>query len=68
MNKNQLPAEVAAKYELVDWVGGHRQIFGKHGVVDLQTITLARADKLFRDGFKKLKLKSKPPKGGEEKK
>lgn len=52
-----LPAEVAAKYELVGWVGGHRQVFGTFGVIDLSKLTLRKADSLYTRGFSKLKLK-----------
>lgn len=54
-----LPKEVADKYELVDWTGGHRQFFGsRYGTVDLKEMTLSQADRLYRRGFPKLKLKS----------
>lgn len=57
MSNVKLPAEVAEQYELVDWVGGHRQTFGRHGVVDLSNITLRRAEALVRAGFSKLRPK-----------
>lgn len=57
MTTVKLPAEVAEQYELVDWVGGHRQNFGRHGVVDLSKMTLRRADALVRAGFSKLRRK-----------
>jgi len=62
MPKLNLPAEVAAKYDLVNWVGGHRVNFGPFGLIDLNTITLAQADRLHEKGFTKLKLKKEKPK------
>lgn len=59
MAKVTLPAEVAAKYDLVGWHGGHRQNFGKYGIIDLHTLTLKQADRLVEKGFTKLKLKPK---------
>lgn len=52
-----LPSEVAAKYKLVNWVGGHRQNFGSFGDVDLSKLTLERADRLYLRKFPKLVLK-----------
>ena len=60
-SKSKLPAEVAEKYDLVDWPSktSFRIFFGhKFGYVDLNTITLARADRLYRLGFLKLRLKT----------
>jgi hypothetical protein len=48
-----LPA-TAKHIRTVDWKGGHKQVFGKFGTVDLTTLTLGRARKLIRQGFKKL--------------
>lgn len=54
-----LPKEVSDKYELVDWKGGHQQFFGsKFGTVNIKTMTLAQADRLYKRGFHKLRLKS----------
>jgi hypothetical protein len=53
-----LPEEVAKDFELVNWTGSSRQYFGKHGVVDLQKLTPARAARLVQQGFTKLKRKS----------
>jgi hypothetical protein len=54
----KLPAEVAAKYDLVDYGnGGSKQVWGKHGTVDLETLTLKKADRLYAEGWTKLKLK-----------
>lgn len=59
----KLPAEVAAKYDLVDYGnGGPKQVWGKHGTVDLETLTLKRADRLYAEGWPKLKLKEKAQK------
>lgn len=60
MSNVKLPAEVAEQYELVNWVGGYRQTFGRYGVVDVSTITLRRADALVRAGFSKLRRKPTP--------
>lgn len=57
-NVVKLPDDVAAKYELVNWVGSPRQIFGQLGLVDLNTITLKRAESLVNKGFKKLRVRS----------
>ena len=59
MNKQtvQLPPAVTAKYELVDWTGGHTQHFGKWGKVSIKDMSLAKADILFKAKFPKLKLK-----------
>ncbi|MCB0597754.1 MAG: hypothetical protein KDD28_26990 [Phaeodactylibacter sp.] len=57
MSKVKLPTEVAEKYELVDWVGGNRQTFGRHGLIDIDKMTLRRADALVRAGFPKLRIK-----------
>ena len=49
---------VASQFELVNWTGGKRQIFGKKfGVVDLEKMTIPQAEKLVQMGFKKLKKK-----------
>lgn len=52
-----LPKEVAEHYELVGWKGGPVQVFGRFGVVDLNNLTLRRAQKLVKMGFTKLKAK-----------
>lgn len=57
-----LPSEVAAEFELINWVGGHRQDFGRFGIVDLERITLAQANRLVNQGFSKLQRKVKPEK------
>ena len=54
-----LRASVARKYELVNWTGGHKQVFGPFGEVDLKTLTLAKAEALVKSGFTKLIAKSK---------
>jgi len=55
--KPVLTEETAKDFELVDWVGSHRQSFGKFGVVDLSTLDPKRADRLVKRGFKKIKRK-----------
>lgn len=53
-----LPAGVAKHYELVNWIGGTRQSFGKKfGIVDLEKMSIARAASLVSLGFKKLRKK-----------
>lgn len=56
----QLPSEVAELYELVNWKGGRRQVFGRFGLVDLDKLTVAKANNLAAKGFKKLRLKQAP--------
>jgi hypothetical protein len=54
-----LPKAVAKHFDLVDWVGGHRQNFGRFGNIDLKTLTLDQAKRLAKAGFSKLKAKGK---------
>lgn len=55
-----LPKEVSQKYKLVGWKGGHRQWFGhQFGWVDINTMTIKHADRLYKLGFSKLQLKPK---------
>jgi len=54
---DQLPAETAEKYEIIDWVGGNRQYFGKFGIIDIKQLTPRRAGQLVRMKFKKIKEK-----------
>jgi len=54
-NNIKLPPEVAAEFELVDWEGSTRQVFGKYGTVDLKTLTLRKARSLYKRKFKKLR-------------
>jgi hypothetical protein len=49
-----LPSDVASEYEVINWVGGHRQRFGNFGVVDLKLMTLEKAERLVKYGFSKL--------------
>lgn len=60
MNNNNvtLSPVLAKDFELVGWVGGERQNFGKFGVVNLNTLTKAQANSLVRRGFTKLAKKS----------
>lgn len=58
MTNIQLPTEVGKKYELINWHGSHCQIFGTHGLVDLTKITLQQADRLVKNNFSKLALKT----------
>lgn len=55
--KIALPTEVAAKYDLVNWTGSHRQVFGAFGTIDLTELTLEKADRLYKRKFPKLRLK-----------
>lgn len=65
----RLSTEVAEKYELVDYRGGDTQYWGRHGQVTISTLTMQQADRLFKNGWPKLQLKStkavtaKPEKG-----
>lgn len=54
----ELPAATAKEYELVNWHGGHTQVFGKFGTINASTLTLAQAARLVRVGFPKIKKKS----------
>lgn len=56
-SKVSLPAEVAVKYKLVNWTGGHTQDFGRWGTVSIENLTLQKADILFTAKFPKLELK-----------
>lgn len=58
--KASLPKPVAEKYELVNWKGGAKQYFGSFGTVDLEKLTVQRADRLVAMGFTKLRLIEKP--------
>lgn len=50
-----LPKEVAAKFEVINWKGGSRQVFGKRfGLIDLTTLTEQKATALVNAGFYKL--------------
>lgn len=53
-----LPADTSAKYEVVDWVGSHRQIFGRFGVIDLKNLSPRQAGSLVKRGFSKLREKT----------
>lgn len=57
---NLLPDEVAQEYELVNWKGGAVQNFGRFGLVNLNTLTLAQARQLHAKGFSKLQVRKKP--------
>lgn len=56
--KEFLPSEVAQKYELVNWVGGHKQVFGKFGTIDLKELTVEKCAQLVKQEFSKIKAKS----------
>ena len=56
----KLPVEVAEHYDLVGWKGGPIQVFGKFGVVNINTLTLRKAEKLVAKGFTKLAPKEIP--------
>jgi len=58
MKTVSLPPATAADYELVNWVGSHKQDFGTFGVIDVSTLTPAQAEKLVQRGWKKLRRKS----------
>lgn len=53
----KLKDDVAQKYNLVGWSGGHKQLFGSMGIVDINEINLSKADALVKRGFKYLVLK-----------
>ena len=54
----QLPAATAKDYELVGWHGGHTQVFGKFGTINVSTLTPAQAARLVKIGFPKIARKS----------
>lgn len=54
-----LSKETAEVVEVVNWVGGHRQDFGRFGIVDLKTLKPGVAQRLVRQGFSKLRLVKK---------
>lgn len=60
--KNWLPEDVAEKFEVKNWKGGHRQDFGLFGVVDLINLTIPKAERLVKRGFSKLVIKKGQPK------
>lgn len=49
-----LPADTRKDYRVVGWVGGHTQDFGKHGIINLTTLTPLQAARLVRNNFSKL--------------
>ena len=55
--KVELPKEVAKDYELVKWVGGPRQLFGKFGIIDVTTLTPEKAAILVEKGWRRLRKK-----------
>ena len=66
----QLPKEVAEKYELVNYgPGSARQRWGKYGVIDIDQLTLEKADRLYKSKWPKLALKEQgktaPPPAGD---
>lgn len=66
-----LSSEASKKYELVDWTGPAKQFFGRHGEIDVSTLTLEKADKLYAKGWTRLRLKpaasTKPASTGDTK-
>lgn len=57
VSNSLLPPETASSFELVDWKGGAKQVFGIYGTVDVSTLTPAQASRLVMRGFKKIKRK-----------
>ncbi len=56
-----LPVDTAKEFEVINWVGGHRQSFGNFGVVDLKQLTIQRAKVLVAAKFPKIRAKSAKP-------
>lgn len=52
---SHLLPEVAKRIRTVNWKGGHRQVFGRFGTIDLTTLRVGRARRLIQQGFKKLR-------------
>lgn len=60
LSANQyLPADVAKDYEVVEWHGGQKMVYGHFGIVDLSVMTVARAERLIKAGFTKLRKRKK---------
>lgn len=53
-----LPKAIQAKFEVVNWVGGSLQHFGRFGEIDLTMLSLVKAQSLVRRGFSKLRARS----------
>lgn len=54
-----LSDDVAKRYKVVNWTGGHTQVFGsRYGRVNLTTLTVQRAESLILKKFSKLERKS----------
>ncbi len=56
--ESALSKDVAEKFEVIDWVGSHRQFFGTFGIIDLSTMTLQQAERLAKLNFPKIRRKS----------
>lgn len=57
-NTPKLNPAIANEFELVDWVGGYTQLFGKFGKVNITTLTKRQAERLIKMGFPKLRKKA----------
>lgn len=51
-----LPEALKGKVKVINWTGGHTQVFGRYGTVNLTKLSLQRATSLVRGGFSKLEL------------
>ncbi|PHN06952.1 hypothetical protein [Flavilitoribacter nigricans] len=51
------PEELRGGYELADWVGSHRQHFGRFGIIDLNDLTKQKVDRLISKGFQRIRKK-----------
>lgn len=51
------PKELQSEYELVNWVGSHRQEFGRFGIIDLSKLTKDKVERLISKGFKRIQRK-----------
>lgn len=51
------PKELQSEYELVNWVGSHRQYFGRFGIIDLTQLKKDKVERLIAKGFKRIKHK-----------
>ena len=52
-----LSKEVREQFDFPDWVGSHRQKFGRFGTIDLSTLTVQQAERLVKLGFAKIRKK-----------
>lgn len=57
IEKSLLPSATAKLYRLVNWHGGHTQVFGSIGTINVSTLTTDQAARLVRLKFSKIEKK-----------